>query len=148
MILYNAFTGQNDTYTDEKFLFRFGVQPRWDSFVMELVWEYGPNNQLDGMRFYLEHVTNTSTDHSVKVGRADGAENPLRFVVHRGEAGPRADVNETTKQPETFPHNGTNAQVRVFPKGKLYNEMCTVSTTATGDCYLGWGVGVDIRFTV
>jgi hypothetical protein len=148
MILYSAMTGQNDTQTSEDYLFRFPVEPRWDSFVMELSWEYAANNQLDGMRFYLEHVTNESTDHSVKVGRADGKQNPLAFVVHRGEPHPRADVNATTGKPATFPVEGARAQVRVFPKGHLYDQMCMASTTATGDCYLGVGAGVDIRFTV
>lgn len=148
MILYQAATNQSDPYTTEKFQFRFDVNARWQSFVMELAWQGAANNQLDGMRFYLEHVTNTTTEHSVKVGRADGPQNPLRFVVQRDEAHPRADPDPKTGKAATFPVNGSLAQVRVFPHGKFYNESCSVGNATIGRCMLGVGVGVGIKFTV
>lgn len=148
MILYESIMNESDPYTSETMRFLFEVEPRWETFVMELVWEGSANNQLEGMRFYLEHVTDMATDHSVKVGRADGAENPLRFTVQRDEPHPRADIDEETGEPATFPLNGSTAQVRVFPHGRLYDESCMVGQIVFNACTLGVGVGVDMKFTV
>ncbi|MGH9896407.1 MAG: hypothetical protein ACREA0_31310, partial [bacterium] len=148
MLLYEAITNESDPYTDENFVFHFPINARWDSVVMELRWQGGANNQLDGMRLYLERPTKNETDHSIKVGRADGNENPLRFVVHRGIDHPRADIDPETNKPATFPFNGSQAQIRAFPHGKFYNELCQAGNSTLGSCFLGVGVGVDLQFTI
>lgn len=148
MLLYESVMNESDPYTSETYRFQFDVEPRWQTFVMELVWEGSANNQLEGMRFYLEHVTDVATDHSVKVGRADGDDNPLRFTVNRSEPHPRADTDPDTGEPATFPANGSAAQVRVFPHGRFYDESCTIGQIVFDACTLGVGAGVDIKFTV
>lgn len=147
LILYENVTGQPDPYTTETFTFYMPIDPRWDSIVLELTYETSANNQLDGMRVYLEHVTDEQTGHSVKVGRADGNENPLRLVVNRGEPHPQADVDPATGEPATFDYGGDLAQIRVFPKGHLW-EYTSQVCNSEGRCFLGVGAGLDIKFTV
>jgi hypothetical protein len=147
MILYAAATDTNDSLTSEEFHFRFDIGPAWETVVMELVWTASANNQLDGMRFSLERLTGDSTDHGVKVARADGNENPLRFVVQRAFAHPSAD-RSADGEPEILAPEGSPVQSRVFPMGRLYDESCALGQATIDECTLGIGFGLDIRFTV
>lgn len=147
MILYEAATNQSDPYTNETYHFRLPVEAGWESVLLELVWQGGANNQLEGMRLYLENGNGTDVGHSYKVGRADGDENPLRVLVNRTEPHPRADVYPGTQTKAFIPDEGEVAQIRVFPRGRLADEMSQFCD-GDGRCFLGWGAGIGIDFTV
>lgn len=150
MILYESQTGQEDPVTSEKFAFRTRVEAGWESVVVELVWKGAANNQLDGMRLYLENGNGTEQGHSFKVARTDGSQSPLRLTLHRGIPDPRADVYTGTTTKAFIPDEGEEVQIRVFPKGKLADtlrSLCLNPSQQTS-CLLGVGVGLDIRYTV
>ncbi len=150
MLVYESQTGQNDTLTDETFAYRIIVGEGWESVVLELVWTYAANNQFDGMRLYLENGNGTESGHSFKVGRTDGLANPLRLQVNRGEPHPRADYYVGTNVQAFIPDAGEEVQIRVFPRGKLYEQTSLVCTNPFQNqgCLLGVGLGLDIQFTV
>jgi hypothetical protein len=146
MIVYEAATGTNDTTTNETFAFHLPVEQHWESVVLELDWEISAENQLDGMRLYLENGNGTETGHSYLVGAAEGPESPLRLVVHRGEPQERADLYEGTQQKAFIPDAGELAQVRVFPRGKFYDQTSQICSDS--GCFLGIGAGLDVDFHV
>lgn len=146
MILYEVATGEPDSYTNETFAFRIPVEQHWESVVLEVDWEAGAENQLDGMRLYLENGNGSDTGHSYLVGRAEGPQSPLRLVVNRGDFHPRADLYEGTTQKAFIPDDGELAQVRVFPRGKFYDQTSQICSDS--GCFLGVGAGLDIDFTV
>lgn len=150
MLLYESQTGEDDSVTEEQYAFRTLVADAWESVVLDVEWTYPANNQLDGMRLYLENGNGTETGHSYKVGRADGPDSPLRLQVNRGEPHPRADYYVGTGVRAFIPDAGDDVQIRVFPRGNLYDvtsQVCTNPTQQQG-CLLGVGVGIEIRFTV
>ena len=146
MLLYQVATGGPDEYTNETFAFRLPVEEHWESIVLEVEWQTSAENQLDGMRLYLENGNGTESGHSYLVARAEGPSSPLRLVVNRGELHPRADVYEATSQKAFIPDAGELAQIRVFPRGKFYDQTSQVCSDS--GCLLGVGVGLDIDFKV
>lgn len=146
MILYETATGGPDGVTDETSSFRLPIDRHWESVVLELEWEGSAENQLDGMRLYLENGNGTENGHSYLVGRAEGPGSPLTLVVHRGELHPRADVYEGTQQKAFIPDDGEIAQIRVFPRGNFYEQTSQICSDS--GCFLGIGAGLDIDFHV
>lgn len=146
MLLYQVVTGDDDPFTAEHFAFRLPIERHWESVVLELDWAASANNQLDGMRLYLENGNGSETDHSYLVARAEGPGSPLRLVLNRGELDPRADVYAGTAQKAFIPDTGELAQVRVFPRGNFYDTTSEVCSDS--GCFLGVGIGLDIDFTV
>lgn len=148
LILLESETQTEDPLTSEQFAYNFTVKTAWESIVVELAWQYAANNQLEGMRLYLEQANGTEQGHSYKVARAVGPGTPLRLVVHRGAAHPTADVyGPDTSEKARVPDAGGKLQLRVFPRGRLADEARQVCFYENY-CLLGAGAGVDIRFTV
>lgn len=151
LILYEEATGQEDDVTSEKNAFVSDlVTEGWGAVLAELVWEKPANNQLDGMRLYVEETNLTNEGHGWKLGRADGPDSPLRVLINRGEPGPRADVYTGTDTYALISDEGEDVLIRVFGRGHLYEYTSQVCEDQENQqkCLLGLGVGLDIRFTV
>lgn len=147
LILYESQVGEPDPVTEEEFAFRLPIEPGWEGVVLEMTWTVAGNNQLEGMRLYLEHGNGTETGHSVKTARIDGPDSPLRLDVDRGAPHPSADTYPETTTQAQIPDEGEEAQVRAFPRGNLYEHTSQVCD-ADGRCLLGIGVGLDVSFTI
>lgn len=145
LVLYENVTGEQDPVTKETYVFRLRVGPNWSRVDLNLTWQSGADNQLDGMRFLLEHGNSSKTGHGTQVARSEGAANPLRIVVERGVPHPLADTYDGTGTKATIADAGEELQVRVHPRGKLAERG---SLQCVGACWQGVGFGVDLTFTV
>jgi hypothetical protein len=147
LVLYENVTGENDPITDEANAFRLPVREGWETIYLNLTWESGAENQLEGMRLNLEHGNGSTTGHAYQVAQVDGTEQPLELMVVRGEPHPSADYYDGTEQPAMVGDDGEELQIRVFPRGKFTDEFGTVCQEPR-KCLLGVGIGLDIRFDV
>lgn len=140
---------QSDPVFTEKYQFPFEVQPRWESVVVELTWTASAANAMEGMRVYVENANKSATGagHAAKVGRADGADQPLTVRIDRGSLHPRADVYPGTKTKAYIPDEGGPQQVRVFPMGRFWETTRNICD-GDGRCLLGIGAGANVRFNV
>lgn len=146
-VLYENLTGANDPITNEQNTFRLPIRPGWETIYLNLTWESGAENQLDGMRLNLEHGNGSSTGHAYQVAQTWGSTQPLEILVQRGEPHPSADYYDGTDTPATISEQGEETQVRIFPRGKMTDEFGMICHEPR-KCLLGLGVGLDIRFDV
>ena len=147
LVLYENVTGENDPITDEENAFPLLIKPGWETIYLNLTWESGAENQLDGMRLNLEHGNGSTTGHSYQVAQTAGIEQPLELFVVRGQPHPTADHYDGTDTVAMIADAGEEAQVRVFPRGKMTDTFGTICQEPR-KCLLGVGVGLDIRFDV
>ncbi len=145
LVLYENVTGSNDPVTNEDNAFRLLVKPNWETIYLNLTWESGAENQLEGMRLNLEHGNGSTTGHAYQVAQTWGTEQPLELLVERGVPHPSADYYDDTDTPATIADEGEETQVRIFPRGKMTQEFGMVCQEPR-KCLLGVGVGLDIRF--
>lgn len=140
---------QSDPVFTEKYQFPFTVNPLWDSVVAELTWTASATNAMEGMRLYVENANASAAGggHAAKVGRADGAAQPLTVRVDRGTLHPRADVYPGTQTKAYIPDEGGPQQIRVFPMGRLWETTRNICDS-DGRCLLGVGAGANVRFNV
>lgn len=146
-VLYENVTGSNDPITNEENAFRLLVKPNWETIYLNLTWESGAENQLDGMRLNLEHGNGSTTGHSYQVAQTWGTEQPLEILVQRGVPHPSADYYDGTDTPATIADEGEETQIRIFPRGKMTEQFGMICQEPR-KCFLGLGVGLDIRFDV
>ncbi|HEX9815413.1 MAG TPA: carboxypeptidase-like regulatory domain-containing protein [Candidatus Thermoplasmatota archaeon] len=147
LVLFENVTGSNDPITNEQNAFRLLVKPGWETIYLNLTWESGAENQLDGMRLNLEHGNGSKTGHAYQVAQTWGTEQPLEILVTRGEPHPSADYYDGTDTPAMIGDEGEETQVRVFPRGKMTEQFGMICSEPR-KCFLGLGVGLDIRFDV
>ena len=147
LVLYENVTGENDPLTQEENAFPLLIKPGWQTIYLNLTWDSGAENQLDGMRLNLEHGNGSTTGHSYQVAQTAGTDQPLELLVTRGEPHPSADYYDGTDTIAMIGDEGEEAQVRVFPRGKATDTFGTICQEPR-KCFLGLGVGLDIRFEV
>jgi hypothetical protein len=99
------------------------------------------------MRLYVENANQTKPGaHAPGVAKVHGNAQPLVARIDRGTPGPGHENYEGTSVPAYVPDDGGLQQVRVFPKGQAYSY--TSQVCRDGQCFLGLGVGLNVRFTV
>lgn len=150
MILVENLTQAEDPITSEVDHGFFSVRPGWTDAVVELTWTIGPQNQLDGMHLYVAPAeeSNDSNAHHTKYALAEGNLQPLRVLLHQGQLHPTAEKYENGTYAE-LPTEGGDVIFLVYPRGKLADTMGQVCEPQAPDkCFLGLGIGLDIRFHV
>jgi hypothetical protein len=147
MIVAEIALGQ-DPVTEEAHEFDFPVATEWESLVFEMAWENGADNQLDGMRMYIEHSDLSLEGHSeAKIARIDAPEGPLRLEIQRGQPHATAETPADSSEPAQVDLAGETLLIRAFPRGMLYEETSQHCLPDYG-CLLGAGAGLDLTFTV
>lgn len=149
-ILWENVTGGPNPVTVHDETFSFNVSKGWTTALMQVEYSTGPNNQLDGMRFYVApaNESDVASAHHTKLAIAEGDANPLLI---------RLDVGQPHERADAWKPGGMNAQLDpaggrllglVYPRGNGAETTETVCDPRYPDrCFLGVGLGLSIDFT-
>jgi hypothetical protein len=156
MILYENVTCelgdcQESPVMAEDNAYFFNVTERWSQIVIELVWEEGGQNQLDGMHLYLARPDSTgdAAAHHVKYAVAEGPDQPLRIDVFPDAAHESAEIDPQTGAPIVLTAAGGALVVLGLPRGHFSDQTGQVCNPSEPDrCFLGVGAALDLSFTV
>lgn len=150
MILWEFATQQPDTFTTETYALRFPVGAGWNQLVVQLDWDTGANNQLDGMHLYLSPANETQdlAGHHTKLAVAEGANAPLRLDLFPGKPGPGAEPYPGSTTPAQIPATGLDVLGLVYPRGHGAETTEQVCEPGTNKCFLGLGIGFEVSFTL
>lgn len=154
MILYENVTcelgdcQESPVFAEENAYF-YNVSERWSQIVIEMVWEEGGQNQLDGMHLYLARpdASGDPAAHHVKYAVAEGPQQPLRIDLIQGAAHDTAENDPATDEPIVLGPAGGEVVILALPRGQLAEAAGQVCDEP-GHCFLGVGAALDLKFTV
>jgi len=150
LIVWENATHSPNPFTAYDNAFIFGASKGWTTLIIQLVYSSGPNNQLDGMRFYVAPA-NESRDasaHHTKFAVAEGSMNPLEIRLDVGTPHAKADEWKPGGAQAQLSPTGGDLIGLAYPRGRLADSAGSVCQPDDPDrCFLGVGVAASIDFT-